>query len=61
VDINYCADWIPVAVEAPQGLCGSGGVHAVGSWELLGKSGAFKDRADNRALLERMLEWLSGR
>jgi hypothetical protein len=60
VDVNSAAGWVPVAVEAPAGLCGSGGVHVIGTWEILGKNGAFKDRQDNVTLLTRLLDWLSG-
>jgi hypothetical protein len=28
--------WMPIAVEAPHGLCGAGSVHMIGSWDLLG-------------------------
>ena len=60
VDVNSDAGWVPIAVKAPAGLCGSGGVHVVGTWEILGKDRAFNDRPDNVRLLSRLLDWLSG-
>lgn len=51
--------WLPVAVKAPRGLCGSGSVHMIGSWDLLGRENAFN--GDNLTLLTRLLNWLSGK
>ncbi len=47
---------MPVAVEAPEGLCGEGAVWAIGTWQLLTDFTA----SDNVALVRRMLTWLSG-
>jgi hypothetical protein len=57
---NNRAGWLPVAVEAPAGLCGKGAVHAIGTWDLLGRKSAFNHR-ENFVLLGRIFEWLSGR
>lgn len=51
--------WLPVAVEAPAGLCGDGAVQAVGTWDLLGRGSAFD--GDNLTLVDRLLDWLAGR
>jgi len=56
-EINPEAGWLPVAAEAPRGLCGAGGVQMVGTWDLLGRRQAFG--ADNFTLLARLLHWLS--
>ena len=56
--LNEKAGWLPVAVQAPPGLCGKGMVHAIGTWRLLGPDGECSN--DNRILLERLLDWLSG-
>lgn len=53
------ASWLAVAVEAPRGLCGAGGVHMIGSWDLLGRVQTFD--GDNVILLSRMFDWLAGR
>ncbi|WP_163988867.1 toll/interleukin-1 receptor domain-containing protein [Pyxidicoccus caerfyrddinensis] len=58
-DLNRNAGWLPVGVEAPAGLCGRGCVLALGTWEIVGKHGAFWKHADNRELLFRLLDWLS--
>jgi TIR domain len=55
---NTSASWLPVAVQAPTELCGAGEVHALGTWDLLGRRGEFG--ADNNTLVERLLRWLSG-
>lgn len=49
----------PVGVEAPPGLCGTGGVAAIGTWQILGPRG--EELPGNDSLLFRMLDWLSGR
>jgi hypothetical protein len=51
------AAWVPVAAQAPSGLCGRGAVHFIGTWDLLpGKD----EPADERTtLVERLLDWLS--
>jgi hypothetical protein len=59
-ECNDRADWCPVAVQAPPSLCGSGGVNAIGTWDLLGDRGAFLENKDNAILVERVLDWLSG-
>ncbi|MFZ5431572.1 MAG: toll/interleukin-1 receptor domain-containing protein [Bacteroidota bacterium] len=56
--INENAGWLPVAVEAPRGLCGQGGVHMIGSWDLLGRYASFG--GDNNILVARLLDWLGG-
>jgi hypothetical protein len=56
---NYSASWLPVAVEAPEGLCGLGGVQMIGTWDLLGRNKPFDD--DNLKLVSRILDWLSGK
>ena len=46
---------LAVAVEAPSGLCGRGGVMMIGTWDLLG------DLTDtNAVLVSRLLDWLAG-
>lgn len=55
---NEHANWLPVGVEAPPGLCGRGAVQAVGTWDLLGRRQPFEK--DNLTLLSRILNWLSG-
>ena len=55
---NRKANWVTVAVEAPKGLCGMGGVHMIGAWDLMGRHQPLGD--DNVALLTRLFEWLSG-
>jgi TIR domain-containing protein len=57
---NNAAYWCPVAVQAPPSLCGRGGVHAIGTWDLFGDQGAFLENKDNSTLVERLLDWLSG-
>jgi hypothetical protein len=57
---NNGAYWCPVAVQAPPSLCGSGGVNAIGTWDLLGDRGAFLENKDNAILVERVLDWLCG-
>ena len=48
---------LPVAVEAPQGLCAAGSVHMIGTWDLIGRKESFG--YDNLTLLSRMLNWLA--
>ena len=57
--LNYNAGWLPVAVEAPKGLCGRGGVQMIGTWDLLGRRNPFG--GDNLKLVSRILDWLSGK
>lgn len=57
VEQNEFSSWLPVAVEAPKGLCGKGGVTMIGTWDLIG-DGQFFQRS-NLALIERLLNWLS--
>jgi hypothetical protein len=56
-NINENAGWLPVAVEAPKGLCGKGGVQMIGTWDLLGRYGSFG--GDNNILVARLLDWLA--
>jgi hypothetical protein len=56
-EINESASWLPVAVEAPGGLCGEGGVHMIGTWDILGRNQELGD--DNPELLTRLFDWLS--
>jgi hypothetical protein len=56
--INKNAGWLPVAVEAPEGLCGLGGVQMIGTWDLLGRNKPFG--GDNHILVTRILDWLAG-
>lgn len=56
-EINESAGWLPVAVEAPGGLCGEGGVHMIGTWDLLGRNPESGN--DNLTLLTRLFDWLS--
>jgi hypothetical protein len=56
--INKNAGWLPVAVQAPEGLCGQGGVHVIGTWDLLGRNKPFGN--DNHILVSRILDWLAG-
>ena len=58
---NDRAGWLAVGVQAPEGLCGSGEVVAIGTWDLLGKDGHFLEHADNVVLLRRLFDWLAGR
>lgn len=51
---------VPVGAEAPAGLTGRGAVHALGTWQLLGRTGEAADGDANRLLLERLLDWLAG-
>ena len=60
VEPNWEAGWLPVAVEAPRGLCGDGAVQAIGTWDLLGRKTPFNHR-DNLLLLGRLFNWLSHR
>ena len=57
--LNSKASWLPVAVEAPKGLCGLGGVQMIGTWDLLGRNKPFD--GDNLKLVTRILDWLSGK
>lgn len=54
---NKSAGWLPVAVEAPKGLCEKGGVIMIGTWDLLDLTQEFA--GDNLILLEGILNWLS--
>jgi hypothetical protein len=54
---NRKAGWLPVAVEAPKGLCGKGSVNMIGTWDMTGRSKAFG--GDNFMLISRLLNWLS--
>jgi hypothetical protein len=45
-----------MAVEAPKGLCGNGGVQMIGTWDLMGSRKPFSD--ENFALVHRLLDWL---
>jgi hypothetical protein len=56
-EINDKASWLPVATEAPQGLCGAGGVQMIGTWDLIGRKQAFG--GDNLTFVGRLLDWLS--
>jgi hypothetical protein len=51
------AGWMSLAVQAPEGLCGAGSVHMIGTWDFLGRDLAFE--GDNLTLLARLLDWLS--
>lgn len=57
-ELNNKGSWLPVAVEAPRGLCGAGFVQAIGTWDLLGRDKPFHND-DNLKLIERLLDWLS--
>lgn len=59
LELNEQGGWLPIAVEAPRGLCGAGLVQAIGTWDLLGRREAFQNE-DNMKLLQRLLDWLSG-
>lgn len=50
------AHWLPVIVEAPQGLCGKGRVIAVGTWDFFGIDECFSS-ADNYKFVRNLLEW----
>jgi hypothetical protein len=52
------AAWLPVAAQAPPGLCGAGGVHMIGTWDVFGRRERFD--GDNLALLRRLFDWLAG-
>lgn len=58
-NLNNKAGWLPVAVEAPKGLCGRGAVQMVGTWDLLGRNKPFG--GENLKLVSRILDWLSGK
>jgi len=52
------AAWLPVAVEAPSGLCGDGAVQAIGTWQL--RDGPMAHyQGDNLILFKRLLDWLA--
>lgn len=53
------ADFFPVAVEAPAGLCGKGRALMIGTWDLLGRTKPFA--GDNPILVSRLLDWLAGK
>jgi hypothetical protein len=57
VEQNEFSSWLPVAVEAPRGLCGKGGVNMIGTWDLIGQQQFFS--GDNLILIERLLNWLT--
>lgn len=57
VEQNEFSSWLPIAVEAPQGLCGKGGVNMIGTWDLIGDGKTFD--GPNKDLLIRLLDWLS--
>jgi hypothetical protein len=57
VEENKYSSWLPVAVEAPKGLCGDGSVQMIGTWDLIGEEKFFS--GSNGALLERILNWLA--
>ena len=50
---------LAIAVEAPQGLCGAGGVHMMGTWDIVGRHRDYGP--DNLTLVSRILDWLSRR
>jgi len=54
---NEYSSWLPVAVEAPQGLCGKGGVNMIGTWDLIGEGQFFE--GSNMELIKHLLDWLS--
>ena len=56
-ELVQSAGWLPVAVEAPSGLCGRGGAMMIGTWDLL--SGRISGGA-NGIVVERLLNWLAG-
>jgi hypothetical protein len=56
-EANQHAGWLAVGVEAPQGLCGGGSVHMIGTWDLMGRDQPFG--GDNPTLVARLLDWLS--
>jgi hypothetical protein len=43
----------PVAVQAPAGLCGAGGVCAIGTWQIR------NNNPETQMLVERLLNWLA--
>jgi len=57
---NDRAGWLAVGVEAPEGLCGKGGVIAIGTWDMLGRNGDFLDNPGNLKLVRRLFDWLAG-
>lgn len=57
--LNNNAAWLPVAVEAPKGLCGRGAVQMIGTWDLFGRNKAVG--GENLKLASRILDWLSGK
>jgi hypothetical protein len=57
-DENTNASWLPIAAQAPRALCGAGEVHAIGTWDLLGRSDTFGP--DSAELVQRLFRWLSG-
>ncbi|HSO86424.1 MAG TPA: toll/interleukin-1 receptor domain-containing protein [Draconibacterium sp.] len=57
--LNKNAGWLPVAVEAPKGLCGQGSVQMIGTWDLIGRNLSFGD--DNNILVTRLLDWLAAK
>ena len=44
---------LPVAVEAPPGLCGNGKVIAIGTWQIRNQN------TETEALFDRLLKWLA--
>jgi hypothetical protein len=57
--VNKNAGWLPVAVEAPKGLCGKGSVQMIGTWDLFGRNNPYG--GDNLILINRILDWLAGK
>jgi hypothetical protein len=53
---NPNTGWLSVAVEAPKGLCGNGGVQMIGTWDLMGCRKPHGD--ENFILVRRLLSWL---
>jgi hypothetical protein len=53
---NPNSGWQSVAVEAPKGLCGNGGVQMIGTWDIMGCRKAHGD--ENFILIRRLLDWL---
>jgi len=58
-NLNNNAGWLPVAVEAPKGLCGQGSVQMIGTWDIIGRKKQFG--GDNLLLISRLLDWLAGK
>jgi hypothetical protein len=54
------AAWVPVIAAAPAGLTGQGSVLAIGTWQLLERSGSAPANFDNRRFIENLLTWCGG-